>query len=68
MIGRVEESSGSVCDQEGGRIIRGHLHVIGRAEEPVGSLHHGTGEGGGTSRPSGCHREGGRTTGVAGGK
>ena len=80
VIGRVEESSGSVCDQEGGGIIGasvirrveessgGCLHVIGRAEEPVGSLHHGTGEGGGTSRPSGCHREGGRTTGAAGGK
>ena len=32
MIGRVEESSGGVCDQEGGGIIRGRLHVIGRAE------------------------------------
>ena len=36
MIGRVEESSGSVCDREGGGIIG--ASVIGRVEESSGGI------------------------------
>ena len=36
MIGRVEKTSGGLCDQEGGGIIRGRLRVIGRVEESSG--------------------------------
>ena len=36
-MGRVEESSGGhLCDREGGGIIRGRLHMIGRVEESSG--------------------------------
>ena len=33
VIVKVEESSGVVCDWEGGEIVRGRLRVIGRVEE-----------------------------------
>ena len=38
VIVKVEESSGSVCDLEGGEIVRGHLRVIESVEESSGSI------------------------------
>ena len=38
VIGRVEESSGGVCDREGGGIIRERLRVIGSVEESSGGV------------------------------